>query len=73
VADALIIGAHAGAVFIVARSGQTTEVQINETIKRLNHAGISPQGVVFNDMAMRLGSYGSYKYGAAGQIGYVAG
>jgi tyrosine-protein kinase Etk/Wzc len=73
-ADALIIGAHAGAVFIVARSGVTTEAQINESIKRLNHAGISPQGVLFNDMALRLGSYGSqYKYGSAGQIGYVAG
>jgi tyrosine-protein kinase Etk/Wzc len=73
VADALIIGAHAGAVFIVARSGQTTEGQINETIKRLNHAGISPQGVVFNDMTLRLGGYGNYKYGGASQIGYVAG
>jgi tyrosine-protein kinase Etk/Wzc len=73
VSDALIIGAHAGAVFLVARSGVTTEVQINESIKRLNHAGISPQGIVFNDMSLRLGGYGSYKYGNAGQIGYVAG
>jgi tyrosine-protein kinase Etk/Wzc len=55
VADALIIGAHAGAVFIVARAGVTTEDEINESIKRLNHAGISPQGVLFNDMLARLG------------------
>jgi tyrosine-protein kinase Etk/Wzc len=54
VADALIIGAHAGSVFIVTRSGVTTEDEINESIKRLNHAGISPQGVLFNDMAPRL-------------------
>lgn len=74
VSDALIIGAHAGAVFIVARSGVTTEAQINESIKRLNHAGISPQGVLFNDMALRLGAYGGqYKYGTPSQIGYVAG
>jgi tyrosine-protein kinase Etk/Wzc len=74
VADALIIGAHAGAVFMVARSGVTTEAQINESIKRLNHAGISPQGVLFNDMALRLGeSGGQYKYGTPPQIGYVAG
>jgi tyrosine-protein kinase Etk/Wzc len=74
VADALIIGSHAGAVFILARSGMTTEGQINESIKRLNHAGISPQGVLFNDMSLRLGAYGSpYKYGTTGQIGYVAG
>jgi tyrosine-protein kinase Etk/Wzc len=73
VADALIIGAHAGAVFIVARSGRTNESEINESIKRLNHAGISPQGVLFNDMAPRLGTYGAYnRFGAAGQIGFSA-
>jgi len=70
VADALIIGAYAGAVFILARSGVTTEGQINESVKRLNHAGISPQGVLFNDMALRLGAYGS-QYGSAVQIGYA--
>jgi tyrosine-protein kinase Etk/Wzc len=71
IADALIIGAHAGAVFIVARSGRTNESEINESIKRLNHAGISPQGVLFNDMAPRLGAYGAYqRMGPAGQIGF---
>jgi tyrosine-protein kinase Etk/Wzc len=73
VADALIIGAHAGAVFILARSGVTTEAHINESIKRLNHAGIAPQGVLFNDMTLRLGDESQYKYGPAAQIGYVAG
>lgn len=57
VADALIIGAHAGAVFILARAGRTTEEEINESIKRLNHAGISPQGVLFNDLSLRLSGY----------------
>jgi tyrosine-protein kinase Etk/Wzc len=72
VADALIIGAHAGAVFIVARSGRTNETEINESIKRLNHAGISPQGVLFNDMAPRLGTYGNYqRLGAAERIGFA--
>jgi tyrosine-protein kinase Etk/Wzc len=71
VADALVIGSHAGAVFIVARSGRTNEAEINESIKRLNHAGISPQGVVFNDMALRLGAYGGYQhFHVAGQIGF---
>jgi tyrosine-protein kinase Etk/Wzc len=50
-ADALIIGTHAGAVFILTRAGVTTESEINESIKHLNHAGIAPQGVLFNDMA----------------------
>lgn len=71
VADALIIGAHAGAVFILARAGVTTEAEINESIKRLNHAGISPQGVLFNDMALRLAGYRSqYKYGPNAQLGF---
>jgi tyrosine-protein kinase Etk/Wzc len=68
VADALIIGAHAGAVFILTRSGITTESEINESIKRLNHAGISPQGVLFNDMVLRLGS--RHSDDSAGQLGY---
>jgi tyrosine-protein kinase Etk/Wzc len=71
VADALIIGAHAGAVFIMTRAGVTTEAEINESIKRLNHAGISPQGVVFNDMAPGIGRRGAlYQSEPNGQIGY---
>lgn len=61
VADALIIGAHAGSVFIVTRSGMTTEDEINESIKRLNHAGISPQGVLFNGMPLRLRLPAAYR------------
>lgn len=71
VADALIIGAHAGAVFILTRAGISTESEINESIKRLNHAGISPQGVLFNDMVQRLGSRNAHNSGdVAGQLSY---
>jgi tyrosine-protein kinase Etk/Wzc len=71
VADALIIGAHAGAVFILARAGQTTEPEINESIKRLNHAGISPQGVLFNDLSLRLGRQNyECKYQHTATLGY---
>jgi tyrosine-protein kinase Etk/Wzc len=69
VADSLIIGSHAGAVFILARAGVTTEIEINESVKRLNHAGISPQGVLFNDMPLRLAPYAS-EYGDVAQLGY---
>jgi tyrosine-protein kinase Etk/Wzc len=48
-ADALIIGSHAGAVFLVARADQTTQSELSESIKRMNHAGIAPHGIVFND------------------------
>ncbi len=69
VSDALMIGAHAGAVFILARAGVTTAVEITESIKRLNHAGIVPQGVLFNDMALRVGSYAyQFKYTQVPQL-----
>lgn len=55
-ADALIIGAHAGAVFLLARAGMTTEDEINEAIKRLNQAGIAPEGILFNDLRVRRGT-----------------
>jgi tyrosine-protein kinase Etk/Wzc len=69
VADSLVIGAHAGAVFILARAGVTTEAEINESIKRLNHSGISPQGVLFNDMPLRLAPY-SAQYASIPQLGF---
>ena len=62
VADSLVIGAHAGSVFIVARSGVTTINEIHESIKQLNQAGISPQGVLFNDMAIRLQFTAAYSW-----------
>jgi tyrosine-protein kinase Etk/Wzc len=71
VADSLIIGSHAGAVFILARGGVTTEADITESIKRLNHAGISPQGVVFNDLALRLNAATfEFQYGSNVRIAY---
>ncbi|MBC7454997.1 MAG: polysaccharide biosynthesis tyrosine autokinase [Massilia sp.] len=57
-ADALVLGAHAGAVFLVARAGVSTEREITESVKRLNQAGVTPYGVLFNDVAPRLFGYG---------------
>jgi tyrosine-protein kinase Etk/Wzc len=69
-ADALIIGAHIGALFIVARSGSTNENEINESINRLHHAGISVQGILLNDMMPRLSGYSPYRRsGTTTQIG----
>ncbi|SFU91722.1 polysaccharide biosynthesis tyrosine autokinase [Pseudoduganella namucuonensis] len=48
VSDALVTAGHAGAMFLLTRAGATTEEEINESIKRLNQAGIAPQGVLFN-------------------------
>jgi tyrosine-protein kinase Etk/Wzc len=54
-ADALIVGDRAGAIFLLARARVTTDAELTESVKRLNHAGLSPQGVLFNDMTSRIG------------------
>lgn len=50
VSDALMAGPHAGAVFNVVRGGVTTVDEIEETVKRLNQAGIPVTGTIFNDL-----------------------
>ena len=70
--DALIIGNHAGAIFLLARARVTTDAEITESIKRLNHAGLSPRGVLFNDMALRIGAGRTQYIDDAAQLGYSA-
>jgi tyrosine-protein kinase Etk/Wzc len=71
-ADALIIGARAGAVFLLARASITTEAEITESIKRLNYAGMSPQGVLFNDMTYGIGRYSAlHQATPAGQLAFA--
>jgi tyrosine-protein kinase Etk/Wzc len=62
VADTLIIGAHAGAIYITTRAGVTTPGEIHESMKRLGQAGLAAKGVLFNDLKSRPGRYG-YGYG----------
>lgn len=71
VSDTLIIAAHAGSVFILSRAGLTTEAEINEAIKRLNQAGISPKGILFNDMKVRPHHYSEYPYRQQHKLGYA--
>jgi tyrosine-protein kinase Etk/Wzc len=71
-ADALIIGARAGAVFLLARASVTTEAEITESIKRLNYAGMSPQGVLFNDMTYGIGRYSAlHQATSTGQLAFA--
>jgi tyrosine-protein kinase Etk/Wzc len=64
VSDTMIVGAHAGAIYITTRAGVTTPGEINESLKRLAQAGLSAKGVVFNDLKTRPGRYGyGYNYG----------
>jgi len=73
VADAAIVGARAGAVLLVARAGVTTENQVAEAVRRLNQAGISPEGILFNDarLARRAPEY-QYKVQRTGRLGWHA-
>jgi tyrosine-protein kinase Etk/Wzc len=63
-ADALIIGSHAGAIYIMARAEVTTQGEIKESIKRLAQAGLSAKGILLNDQKLRSGGYEyAYEYG----------
>ncbi|KQX94896.1 polysaccharide biosynthesis tyrosine autokinase [Variovorax sp. Root473] len=61
-ADAAAVAAHAGAVLLVARDNLTQLGELNESIKRLAHAGQQVNGVVFNGMDLSRRHYGSYGY-----------
>jgi tyrosine-protein kinase Etk/Wzc len=68
VADTMIIGAHAGAIYIMTRAGVTTPSEINESLKRLRQAGLEAKGMLFNDLKVRPGRYGyGYTYGYQSQ------
>ncbi len=73
VADSLILGAHAGAIFVAVRAGVTRAAEISESLKRLARAGLAAKGLLFNDFTPRSGHY-SYGYGqyARRQITYTA-
>jgi tyrosine-protein kinase Etk/Wzc len=62
VSDTLILGSHAGAVFMVARAGISSMGDIKESVKRCSQAGIPIKGVIFNGVMHRPGGYG-YGYG----------
>lgn len=58
VSDALIVGPHAGACINIVRSGTSTVGEIEETVTRLNQAGVGVTGTVFNDFKSRVARYG---------------
>lgn len=76
VADTMIIGQQAGAIYITTRAGVTTPGEINETMRRLAQAGLAAKGVLFNDLKSRPGRYGygySYGYGHGGPTHSIRG
>jgi len=65
VADASIIGRLAGTTMLVLKSAEHPLRAIEETIRRLQSAGIGVRGAVFNQVGARIGSYGYGAYGYA--------
>ena len=67
-ADSLVIGAHAGAIYIITRAGITTQAEIKESLNRLRQSGLVAKGVLFNDQKPHTGGYNyQYEYGNYGE------
>ncbi len=63
VTDAAIIGRMAGITLMVVRAGQHPMRELEQSIKRLLQAGVSINGIVFNDVPASSSSYhGKYVY-----------
>jgi len=58
VADALVIGRHADAVYLALRAGASGEADTIEALRRLRQAGVPVQGLLFNDLPLALSAYG---------------
>ncbi|AIY43417.1 Tyrosine-protein kinase Wzc [Collimonas arenae] len=64
VSDSLIVARQAGAIYMVVRANVSTMGEIKESLKRLQQAGMSNKGILFNGLRMRPGRYGhGSKYG----------
>lgn len=68
--DAAILAPMAGAVFLVARAEVSTQGELQESTKRLLGAGVTVNGVIFNDLDTTRRRYGGAKYGAYRFVDY---
>ena len=65
VSDAAIIGRMTGATLMVARAGCHPIAELEQSVKRLNHAGVQVKGFVFNDLNT---DRQRYRYGYKGYV-----
>lgn len=65
VSDAAIIGRQVGATLMVARAGHHPIQELEQAVKRLNHAGVTVKGFVFNDLNT---DRQRYRYGYKGYV-----
>jgi tyrosine-protein kinase Etk/Wzc len=61
-ADTVGIAPQAATVLLVARAGVTQIGELQESAKRLSHAGRTASGVLFNALDLSKRHYGSYGY-----------
>jgi len=62
VADAAILGAHAGAVLVLVKDGQHPLAEIRTVLRSLHMAGAHARGFVFNDVSERNALMGRHRY-----------
>ncbi len=65
VSDAAIIGRQVGATLMVARAARHPIAELEQAVKRLNHAGVQVKGFVFNDLDT---DRQRYRYGYKGYV-----
>ena len=70
VADSAIAGSHADLSLVVVREGATSLSELEHSIAALKQGGITPRGIVYNDMDMRRGKYGSSRRRYVGYYTY---
>ncbi len=63
VSDTLALLNTAGTCFLVARAEVTRLAELEETVKRVRHAGAEVNGIILNDISVKKRRY-SYKYGS---------
>jgi len=60
--DAAIMGKHADATFLVVKEGRYTAQELEVSFKRLQQAGVKPNGFIINDMKEGSSYYPYYGY-----------
>jgi tyrosine-protein kinase Etk/Wzc len=62
VTDATIIGQLTGATLMVLKAGAHPMREIEQSVKRLQQAGVNLRGLLINDMNVQSQRYGAGKY-----------
>lgn len=53
VSASLLVGARTGSTYLVARAGTTTGAQLQESVKRMQQAGLNARGALFSAIKLR--------------------